>query len=113
MAHLVSPISYRSGKTFLWHNSDSQAHLKKGIGSSIGLETSLNYLLRQHNYYIIRSTAKVNCQSGLTTVKFLYYPIVNPILRPRQFPTFLTQYSLLDFTISNNYQNFKASLSKI
>ena len=119
MAHLTSPNSFRSGKTFPWTGSNvvSSANSLKILNQEVHLTKSLEVLsknvLRSHNLLLVSFTTSKSSKFGLYKSRVLYYPLMSPITRKRSFPTYLLQRSLLGSSFSHKSLGFNTLLTKL
>lgn len=122
MSHQVNPAGFRTGKTFLWNNSQSpsfgnnQNLVNKNVNQARGLEQTANQILQRSNFWVVKSNSYTNNASGVAYLNILYYPLVTPTTRKRIFPVYSWPRGLLNklMMYSNKFKNLisKAWLSK-
>jgi hypothetical protein len=106
MSHLVNPIGFRAGKSFLWrHNSlkitNKQKLLNNKVNTAVGIESMLNQILQKKNYWVVKANISIDNNLGVYNVKALVYPLISPLKRHKIFP------------ITNITRNLVSSISKI
>lgn len=118
MSHQVSPLSFRLGKTFLWNNNlplkslNSQTKLVKNSNLSYALNTSLDYLLKKHRLFLVKSSSSYNSRSGFITINGLVYPLTDSIKRKVNFPIYTFPKNLISSTsrLDSNFLNLLKKL---
>lgn len=108
MSHVVSPLSYRLGKTFLWNNlsiinfNNKQKLQSKLINTPIGLEESLDKILNKNNYYVVKTTLKTNNILGIPQLKLIYYPLLKKNKKKQIYPLYCLYRKILSKPLNYN-----------
>lgn len=103
MSHLVAPIGFRLGKTFLWSKSNVQTSdsLRKTINPKInlskGIESITKSILLKKGYYPIHFNLRIEPVTGTHKAKVLYYPILKVPSRERVIPTYFIRRPFIRF----------------
>jgi hypothetical protein len=81
MAHPISPIQYRAGKTFAWRTNiilsspNSSALIGPGdLNLSTGIEFVTRHLLKNYRIFSVRSTLGFSEKTNTINIKLLYVP---------------------------------------
>lgn len=116
MSHVTNPNGFRVGKTFLWLNNDfttlnTNETSLYNINTSTGIQNTLNSILNRSNYFVIKSSVKIDNLNNIN-VKCLYYPLFKPILRNNFFPKYYFQQHILNLP-GNCNKNFKFLIKKL
>lgn len=100
MAHPVSSLGHRLGKTSLWPTSIMVVNNQGFVGNSsnlpVGLEQSLMGLLYNNKIYPICTSVRSNVAAGTLTMRLLYYRLITPFSRIQQQSAYLARLMLAE-----------------